>query len=112
MIMFFRFEDFNFILLTTMIVVFCLFSFIKRFLFDIMCFIVFKLIIQFFQTFFVFIETSVTSSDVIIIHVDSAFKSLFCVVFIVFVTFPLADLSRSVLVCFLIHFLFSSVFNH
>ena len=112
MMMFSRFENLNFTSLTTMIVVFCLFSFIKRSLFDVICFIAFELIIQFFQTFSVFIETSVTSSDVIVIHADSAFESLSCVMSAVFAAFPFADLSRSVLNCFLIHFLFSSVFNH
>ena len=112
MMIFFYFENFNFISLMTMIVVFCLFSFIKRFLFDVICFIIFESIIQFFWTFFVFIKTSATSSDVIAIHVDSMFESLFCVMSAVFAAFPFADLSRSVLNCFLIHFLFSSVFNH
>ena len=112
MIMFFCFENFNFIPLMTMIIIFCLFNFIKRSLFDVICFITFELIIQFFWTFFVLIKTSVMFSNAIVIHVDSVSKSLSCVMFAVLAAFPFADLSRSVLNCFLIHFLFSSMFNH
>ena len=111
-IMFFYFENLNFISLMTMIVVFCLFNFIKKFLFDVICFITFELIIQFFWTFFIFIEMSTTFLNVIIIHVDSTFKSSSCVVFAVFAIFSFVDLSRSVLNCFLIYFLFLLVFNH
>ena len=112
MMIFFHFENLNFISLMMMIVIFCLFSFIKKFLFDVICFIIFELIIQFFWTFFVFIETSMTFSDAIAIHVDSTFELLFCVMSAVFAAFPFADLLWSVLNCFLIHFLFSSMFNH
>ena len=112
MTMFFRLGNLNFTSLATMTVVICLFSLVKRFLFNVIYFVAFELIIQSFRTFSVFIETFVMSSGIITIHADSASESSFCVVSAVLAVFPSAGLSRSVLDCFLIHFLFSSVFNH
>ena len=102
-------KNFNLIPLATMTIVFCLFNLMNRSLFDVICQMMFKLMIQFLRTFFVLIETFNAFSDLKVMNVKSLFKTFFFIS-TVFAESPSAVLFFSIF-C-LIYFLFSSVFNH
>ena len=87
--MFFRFKNFNFILLTTMIIVFCLFNLMNRFLFDVMCRMAFESMTQSLRTFSVLIETFNAFSDSKDINVKLFFET-FSSISVVFANSPSA----------------------
>ena len=108
-VMSFRPENFNLIPLATMIIILCLFNLINRFLFDVICRMVFESMIQFLRTFFVFIETFNAFLNSKVMNVKSLFET-FLSISAVFAKSPSAVLFFSAF--FLTHFLFSSMFNH